>query len=223
MEWESKVSPLPYYRGNWQDAVPTSELSPGIYLLRNCQEISPQSLEDLGWQFLLDMADLAAIEPVDVTFNPTIQVSPLTPDDVDFLVEAAPRIFSPEPYPNRVHRLWSRPVADTLMTEWVLNSLTERAARVRVAHRDGEPAGFVSILSISDNVEQIDLLGVCPGHRGLGVGKTLANLAALTAQTSVMRVRTELTNLPAMWTYMAAGFQLIQSETQYWARVEKES
>lgn len=222
-EWESSFSPLPYYMGDWSDAVPTGELSPGIYVVKNCYQVGPpyQHLQELGWGELMVMLGLRALRESSLDIAPATCVEPFRPYHGELFAGAAASIFGTSPVPNRLYRTLPRIVADALMTVWVSNSLTERCERVGVAMCGEEPVGFVTVRRLSAEVEQIDLLGVRPEFRGQGWGRTLAGWAVDTMQTPYLQVRTERDNLAALAAYMSAGFTGVEGDTLFWTRVEE--
>jgi ribosomal protein S18 acetylase RimI-like enzyme len=222
LEWESAASPLPYYMGDWKDAERTEDLPPGIYVIKGCHQVSPQYLIERGWQHLMGMVELEFGWLDEKDTSAYVWTERLRPCHIAPLVNAAATTFGQARPQNRLYRTLPRQVADGLMTSWAANSLTDRCDRAGVVVRCSGAAGFVTVRRVSEEVEQIDLLGVRPEHRGKGWGKALAAWAIETMQAPCLRVRTELDNIAALKIYQSVGFEVTETETLFWTKVEKE-
>lgn len=220
LEWESAVSPLPYYMGDIQCVLYQSKLPPGIYIIRDCDAYDSQFLIDRGWQPLMQMAELAVERGTEADLSPSIWVEPLRPAMIPELVKLAIPVFEKCRVPNRLYRTLPEGAAHVLMTQWVYNSLTFRSVRAGVVWRAQGPVGFVTVRLAAPNVEQIDLLGVKPECRGLSFGKSLAAWAVETMQADRIQVVTERDNAASLKAYEAAGFEVTNTRSMFWKTVE---
>lgn len=119
---------------------------------------------------------------------------------------------------------FGRGAVDSLYRTWMRGSLNGRMADfVLVAEATGEPLGYITgRMSREKTVGSIELVGVSPPGRRVGVGRALVN-AALThfrrAGLSSTSVVTQGRNVAAQRLYQACGFrtELMQLWYHRWA------
>lgn len=103
-------------------------------------------------------------------------------------------------------------VANQIKRKWVENYFKgKRGDSIIVADKDGKSVGFLAIAKMSiDNqtVMIIDLIGVHPGFQGSGAGKQMVNFFITNSfgRCDLLRVGTQLINLPSIHLYEKAGF-----------------
>lgn len=110
------------------------------------------------------------------------------------------------------------PLCDALYETWIEKSCNGYADAVLVAEAGGLPAGYVTCDLNSEGEGQIGLVGVDPGHRGLGLGRALVGGAlGWFAERGATRVRvvTQARNVGAQRLYEKSGFLVESVEIWY--------
>lgn len=117
--------------------------------------------------------------------------------------------------------------------EWIKNSILGKVAEhVIVAEDQGEPIGFMTLEMDSDvekyfgiKMGHIPLVGIDPKYRGRHIALDLSDHAFKTWFTErgaeMIRIETQLINIPATRTYENAGFRLTSTALTYrWANTQ---
>jgi ribosomal protein S18 acetylase RimI-like enzyme len=147
--------------------------------------------------------------------TPGLQVAPATERDVSAIIEAVGR----EPWGTRYE---SDPAYNTdgvsrVRAAWLANSHAGRVDAFLVARVDGQPAGYVTCLARDGGTGQIELVGTLPAFRRRDIASGLLqhSLAWFAARTSMVTVRTQITNVAAARLYERAGFTVHASDMTY--------
>ena len=174
---------------------------------------------------------------VNVTFeretiheSPRVMISsPLVRDAEDRDDKAVLNIASTCFRYSRFHLdpLIPRHIADLVKREWVQNYLLgNRGDRLLVAEWEGEPVGFLCVLSVRNGGQRIgiiDLMGVGTEHQGKGVGKALiqGHIATAFRRYDMLKVGTQMANIPSMRLYESCGYRIRQTAYVLHAHVER--
>lgn len=108
-------------------------------------------------------------------------------------------------------------IANTIKRRWVENYFRgERGDSIIVAEVSGKPVGFLAIDKILDKNQEIrviDLIGVHPKFHGRGIGKRMVNffISDSVTKCNLLRVGTQIINLPSLHLYEKCGFRLSDS------------
>ena len=115
--------------------------------------------------------------------------------------------------------------------EWIRNAVLGRVAEaVFIAETDGTPVGFIAVEMERDASEyfgkrigHIALIGTDPRYRGRHIALALTHHAFngwfQSQGADLVRIETQLINVPATRTYENAGFRLVDSAfTMRWAK-----
>lgn len=105
--------------------------------------------------------------------------------------------------------------ANELFALWIENSVQKKAADDVLVYKDkGRILGFITL----QKTGHIPLIGVAPQAQGIGIAQKLL-LAALHTfkkrHTYSIHIETQLQNLPAVRSYLTAGFKLTKSHITY--------
>jgi ribosomal protein S18 acetylase RimI-like enzyme len=101
--------------------------------------------------------------------------------------------------------------------EWVTNLCSGLAQAVLVCELDGELAGFISC-ALSDREGRIPLIATSAEHRRRGVASGLVGAALrwfADVGATVVHVKTQSINYPALALYHRAGFTVSTSELTF--------
>ncbi|MGD0534548.1 MAG: GNAT family N-acetyltransferase [Methanoregula sp.] len=103
-------------------------------------------------------------------------------------------------------------MANLIKRKWVENYFRgTHGEKIIVAAIDGSPIGFLAIAKVPEGgrtVRVIDLIGIHPGFQGTGAGRQLVRyfIDDSVGQCELLRVGTQLVNLPSLRLYEKAGF-----------------
>lgn len=156
--------------------------------------------------------------PIEGTSEPRIRVADVEPGEHEAVLRIAESSF----VYSRFHLdpQIDNEQANAVKREWIRNYiLGRRGERLLVAHYDGEPAGFLAVLSAQDaagnRTRVIELVAVDRSFQGRGIGRTMvAYLVNDSAGAyAAVKVGTQVANIPSMSLYEKCGFQI--SETAY--------
>lgn len=117
-------------------------------------------------------------------------------------------------------------LANTIKRKWVENYFTgERGECILVAEVSGKPAGFLAIINMrtgNQAVRIIDLIGVHPEFQGRGIGTQTVNffISDSVGKYDLLRVGTQIINLPSLHLYEKAGFCISDSTYVLHAHVQ---
>jgi len=156
--------------------------------------------------------------PIEDMSDPKICVKDVGPEEHEAVLKIAENSF----VYSRFHLdpQIDNELANAVKREWVRNYvLGRRGERLLVAKYDGAPVGFLAVLSAQDGERTrmgvIDLIAVAGSHQGRGIGRSLVNyfVNESVEAYSVVRVGTQIANIPSMRLYQACGFHI--SDTAY--------
>ena len=108
-----------------------------------------------------------------------------------------------------------RALADRVKREWVRSYCERRrGSELLVARREGQVAGFLAVLTTSDDgrtAAVIDLVAVDRSAQGVGVGTALVRhfVREWRKRADVLRVGTQLANFPSLALYRRCGFSVV--------------
>ena len=117
--------------------------------------------------------------------------------------------------------------ANAIKRAWIANYVKRhRGERLMVALLDGEPVGFLAVLASSSEDQPcrvIDLVAVDNDYQGRGVGKALVShfVRRYVGECSLLRVGTQIANVPSMRLYESTGFQVDETAYVMHAHTEK--
>jgi ribosomal protein S18 acetylase RimI-like enzyme len=122
----------------------------------------------------------------------------------------------------------SNEAANAIKREWIANYANgSRGEELLVAELDGKVAGFLAVLrghSPAPGDRIIDLIGVAQDCQGRGVGKALVRhfVEASQGRCALLRVGTQVANIPSIRLYEQSGFRLAGSNYVLHAHVQRE-
>ena len=103
-------------------------------------------------------------------------------------------------------------IADKIKQRWAENFfLNQRGDRMVVALDNNKPVGFLQLI-INNNDLFIDLIGVSTEAQGKGVASSMILFARRKIAHSVMKVGTQILNIPSVNLYQKLGFLLNSSK-----------
>lgn len=173
-----------------------------------------QSLEAKGFK-IVDVSIKLGANNINLPEATNGNIREATESDILSLQKLASSAFSGTRYYNDP---LIKDKASSIYSEWIRNSILKIAAdHVLIWEEQGQACGFVAF----KNDGRILLIAVDENQRGKGVGKSLVK-AALSALSSTgvtsYTVETQLTNTPAIRTYLSCGFNIASSYlTLRWA------
>lgn len=108
-------------------------------------------------------------------------------------------------------------LANRIKREWMESYLQgKRGECVYVAELDDEPIAFLASLATEVQPQRcrvIDLIATHPNHRGKGAARSLvARFIADSSNYDLLRVGTQVANIPSIRLYESCGFRLAASE-----------
>jgi dTDP-4-amino-4,6-dideoxy-D-galactose acyltransferase len=140
-----------------------------------------------------------------------VRLREATADDIPRLREAVKGLFLHSYY--YASPFFAGAEADLLFATWVSNCVRgDRADRVVLAEVAGAPAGVVTCRMSDGHIGVIDLIAAVRRNGSRGIGKLLVAAALecfLELGATVVKVRTQATNLAAVNLYVATGARLI--------------
>ena len=107
--------------------------------------------------------------------------------------------------------------ADALYETWLTQCCDNEAARVLVAHQNGEIAGYIGCVNNGSPSGQIALLAVAQAFQGQGIGRALVAAGLQWFQGERLErvsVVTQARNIAALRVYEQNGFMV--SQVQFW-------
>lgn len=171
-------------------------------------EASGFLLVDIGVTFQYDLAKRVAGPATNAPED--VRMREATADDIPALQEAVKGFFLHSYYYASPY--FDGAEADLLHATWISNCVRkERAERVLLAEISGTMAGFVTCRMIDGHIGVIDLIGVLGRYGSRGIGKFLLEAALksfLELGATLVKVRTQATNLAAANMYVATGARL---------------
>jgi len=117
--------------------------------------------------------------------------------------------------------------ANAIKRAWIANYVRrQRGERLMVALLEGEPVGFLAVLASTSEDQPcrvIDLVAVDNDYQGRGVGKALVShfVRRYVGECSLLRVGTQIANVPSMRLYEHTGFQVDETAYVVHAHTEK--
>ncbi len=108
-------------------------------------------------------------------------------------------------------------MANTIKREWVANYIQgKRGNGILVAELNGRLIGFLADLHViltGKKIRVIDLIGIDKAYQNRGGGRQLVSCFIKNAvgKFSVLRVGTQIANLPSMHLYEKCGFRIIDA------------
>jgi len=143
-------------------------------------------------------------------------------NDVDKVANLAGEIFRVDHFHNDVKIPVER--SNRLHASWARNCCQGRSDQVLVAKDHNSVAGFITCNVVEPfqgfRYGVIELVGVSPKHRGIGLGRRLLDDSLewfTTHRTQSVYVGTEAENYPAMNLYINGSFRVTLSEvTMHW-------
>jgi len=118
--------------------------------------------------------------------------------------------------------------ANAIKREWIANYANgKRGEELVLAELDGRVAGFLAILrghAPAPGERIIDLIGVAREFQGRGLGKAFVRhfVEASQGRCGLVRVGTQVANIPSIRLYEQAGFRLADSSYVLHAHVQRE-
>lgn len=109
--------------------------------------------------------------------------------------------------------LISKDIADSIKVEWVRNFFKgARGDAMVVALDEEKPIGFLQLINNNDDVIFIDLIAVDGSYHGKGVAFAMITFAENNfAAKRLLRVGTQIANIPSLRLYEKAGFKIKES------------
>ena len=107
------------------------------------------------------------------------------------------------------HEVFDKSKIDEIYLQWVRNSLSGRADKILVFEEANKIQGYLAANYYpTEKLAKIDLLCVSENKRGLGIGKELvrAFVSHYSKTCSLLQVKTEGDNYPALKAYNSCGF-----------------
>lgn len=166
----------------------------------------------VGFQ-VVDVSITLVRERSEVVYLRPHGVAPAQPGDFSKLLEIAGSFEC-----SRFHLdpLIPSSVADDIKQAWLGSYLAgERGEKLLVAFRNGEPVGFLAVLSDSWDgkpARTVDLIAVSPDERGKGVAKRLISYLLSLYPWSAVKVGTQAANVASLCLYEAMEFRVVQTE-----------
>ncbi|MBM3461241.1 MAG: GNAT family N-acetyltransferase [Armatimonadetes bacterium] len=141
----------------------------------------------------------------------SLPVRDCTPDDAEAVLHIAASCFRFSRF--HLDPLIKVEVANQLKRSWVRSCLDgKRGEHVLVALVNDRPAGFLAVLRDGPRAV-IDLIGVAPEGQRAGVGAALmAAFVDKYSEVEVLRVGTQVANVPSTRFYEKSGFRLCGSQ-----------
>ena len=108
-------------------------------------------------------------------------------------------------------------MANTIKREWVANYIKgNRGNGILVAELNGRPVGFLADLHVNQKgkkVRVIDLIGIDKAYQNRGGGTQLISnfIRNAVGKFSVLRVGTQIANIPSMHIYEKCGFRITEA------------
>jgi ribosomal protein S18 acetylase RimI-like enzyme len=146
----------------------------------------------------------------------TIGVADIGPDQHEAILAIAESCFRYSRF--HLDPLLPDAIANRIKREWVASYLRrDRGAALLAATLDGRPAGFLAALASEENghrIYVIDLVGVESSAQRRGVGRALVQtfLNRYCELADVLRVGTQIANVPSMRLYQQLGFSIVGSQ-----------
>ncbi len=184
-------------------------------------------LEKNGFQlvdgYLVLLQQLKVIEG-----ESSIVVREATEEDIPVLQKIAPTFIYSRFFRDQ---LVGEEAATKMHEEWIKNSVLKKVAdQVFVAEVDGQVIGFVTVEIDHDSEQYLDLkmghiplIGVAREYRGQHIAQVLTryvmNNYFKEENVAVVRIETQLINVPATRTYEQLGFRMVDSALTFrWSK-----
>lgn len=102
-------------------------------------------------------------------------------------------------------------IANQIKHNWVKSYfLGERGDAMVVAILDNEPVAFLQLI-VKENQLIIDLIGVAERAQRMGIASSMINFASTNIKRPIIKVGTQIGNLPSTKLYQKLGFLLTES------------
>ncbi|MBI5726152.1 MAG: GNAT family N-acetyltransferase [Planctomycetes bacterium] len=157
------------------------------------------------------------VKPALRAVKTAVAVRQAASSDKEQVLDIAGRCFTRTRFymdPNIPHE-----VAAEIKRQWAANYFSgARGERIYSAHLSGRCVGFLAALGGADKdgrkVRCIDLVGVDPDFQGKGAGRELVRqyIADAIGRYDLLRLGTQLCNVPAARLYLATGFKIADSQ-----------
>lgn len=176
------------------------------------------SLEDTGYRFIINSVTLIhTLKKLD-NLNSPINVRTCRNEDAPQLEDLARNSFTFDRF--HADPELDKEKCDSLHSEWAKNCCKGGLAdKIFITEISGRIAGFSACKIDKDNkIGTFVLLGVSPDFRNKGVGAILLNATLdflKNNNTTLVELRTELTNHPAVNLYQQLGFKISWVEGYY--------
>lgn len=135
--------------------------------------------------------------------------APATPDQHAALLQVAGTCFRYSRF--HLDAMLPRELADRVKREWLRSYVEGRRGIELLA--DNGATGFLAVLEAADGARVIDLVGVAAESQGRGVGESLVAtfIARHGAGGRLLRVGTQVANVPSLRLYEKLGFRVASS------------
>lgn len=171
-----------------------------------------QELSDQGFYVVDTRVTLEKKQPFDfpVLSPEGYSIREALPNDENQVVAIAASSFSCSRFHN--DPAISKILANKVKKEWARNFFRgKRGDAMIVAVQDEKIVGF-NLLLIKKDILIIDLIAVDAAHRQRGLASAMVTAAAATPGINLMRVGTQLLNIPSLRAYEKIGFAVIDTE-----------
>lgn len=112
---------------------------------------------------------------------------------------------------------FDKKISEKLFELWIDRNINSDSSIILVSEIDLDVSGYIAI-SLQNNIGVIDLIGVNPKFRGLGIGVKLIYSSLdwfRKNKVNSVNVVTQGTNIPALRMYFKCGFAPVQSKSWY--------
>ncbi len=136
-----------------------------------------------------------------------------SPSDKETIIKIAANSFTYDRFHNDPNI--SQKKADQIKVEWAKNYFKNtRGDWMVVAECEGIIYGFLQLLHGDDGALVIDLIAVDKSYRHVGVAQKMIDFAVqnCATKTEVVRVGTQIANLPSISLYLKMGFSMTSAQ-----------
>lgn len=150
---------------------------------------------------------------IDVSSRTNVHIA--RQEDRDKTLDIAETCFSYSRF--HLDPLISTDLANLIKREWVANYFKgERGEQILIAEQNTKPIGFLAITKVisgNKSIRVIDLIGIQSDYRRKGAGRQLIGffINDSVGKFDLLRVGTQVANVPSMNFYQRCGFQIHES------------